>query len=127
MTKITRGYVEIFDAGDWRSVLRIDDIVGQVPEITSILFGIDDHRLKKPIAPKACNRGLPDNASDETRMAFERDRSLAHFDTYITPVEIAEVFEVKEVKKGWPLVFGFMGLLTEMYGEGSVRLIVWFI
>jgi len=126
--KIVRGFVEVLDeALIWHPTLRIGALVGQAPDVTSILFGVDDHYLKKPAKPIANNRGLPDDLSEEVEEAHKADGKSAHFETYITPTEIAQVFEIKELKKGWPIVFAFMGVLDELYGEGKVRLVVWFI
>lgn len=126
--KVCHGYVEILDdAGYWHSVLRINALVGQVPEVTSLLFGVDDHYLKKPVRPIAASRGMPRDPAESTIDAWERDKEWAHFETWIRPDEIAGVFEVKKLKKGWPTVFAFMGVLSEMYGDAGVRLVVWFI
>jgi hypothetical protein len=127
IVKITHGFVEILDdAGYWHSVLRVNALVGQVAEVTSLLFGVDDQYLKKPAEPIACARGFPEDASDEATEAHEKDKQWAHFESWIRPDEIARVFEVKQLKKGWPTVFAFMGVLSELYGDSSVRLIVWF-
>lgn len=126
--KIVRGYVEILDdALYWHSTLRINALVGQVPDITSILFGVDDHRVRKPVKPIASNRGFPEDASDETKAAYQADNETTHFATYIKLSEIAKVFEIKKLKKGWPVVFAFMGVLADLYGDNSVRLVCWFI
>lgn len=126
--KIVRGYIEILDdASYWHSTLRVNALVGQIPDVTSLLFGVDDQYLKKPVKPIASNRGLPEDVSDEVKDAFEADKQWAHFATYIKPYEIAEVFKIEELKKGWPVVFAFMGVLAELYGESNVRLVVWFI
>jgi hypothetical protein len=126
--KIVRGFVEVLDeALYWHSTLRVNALVGQAPDITSILFGVDDHWVKKPVKPIASNRGFPEDASMETKAAYQADQPDAHFATYIKPAEIAEVFEIKELKKGWPIVFAFMGVLAELYGDNSVRLVCWFI
>jgi hypothetical protein len=126
--KIVRGYVEVLDeALQWHSTLRVNALVGQSPDVTSVLFGVDDHYVKKPFKPLACNRGIPHDVSDETRAAYEADGQAAHFETWIKPKEVARIFKIKKLKKGWPVVFAFMGVLTELYGEDSVRLVVWFL
>jgi hypothetical protein len=128
LVKLVHGWVEIRDdAGSWHSVLRINPLVSQTPEITSTLFGVDDHYVKKPIRPIANNRGFPNDVSDETRETHEAEKQWSHSETYIKPDEIAQVFEVKQLRKGWPLIFAFMGVLSEVYGDANVRLVVWFI
>ena len=126
--KIAHGYVEYLDdASQWHSTLRINSLVGQAPDVTSTLFGVDDHYVKKPHKPIAASRGMPSDSSEEAIEAWNREREWLHFETWITPDEVAKVFEIKELKKGWSVVFAFMGVLAELYGESNVRLVVWFL
>lgn len=111
----------------WHSVLRINSLIDQNPDITSPLWGVDDHRVRKPVKPIANNRGFPEDASDETKAAYQADSETAHFATYIKPTEVVKVFGIIKIKKGWSVVFAFMGVLAELYGNDSVRLVCWFI
>jgi hypothetical protein len=104
--------------------MRITALVPQAPDVTAVLFDVDNLEGVKPIAS---NRGIPHDISDETTMDYEKSKEWAHFDTWIRPSEVAKVFQVKKITKGWSVVFSLMGVLGEIYSDHNCRLVVWFI
>ncbi len=123
--KICKGWIEIREADNyWHSVMRITALIPQAPDVTAVLFDVDNLKAVKPIAS---NRGMPHDISDEVAFDYDKDKEWAHFDTWIRPSEIAQVFKVKEIVKGWSVVFSLMGVLGEIYQDHNVRLICWFI
>jgi len=49
----THGVVELLQSDlSWSGVLVIDDLVGVVPEVTSVLFDVDNRKAKVPIAAR---------------------------------------------------------------------------
>jgi hypothetical protein len=117
----THGVVELLQSDlSWSGVLVIDDLVGVVPEVTSVLFDVDNRKAKVPIAAR---RGMPPDKSDLTTMLSDIDYFS---ETWITPEEVLEAFTVQRMKAGWAMVFGFMNTMAELYGKEKVRLVVWF-
>lgn len=104
--------------------MRITPLIPQSPDVTGVLFDVDNLKALKPIAS---GRGVPPDISDEVAMDYDKSAEWAHSATWIKPSEIAEVFQVKEIVKGWSVVFSLMGVLAEIYGDHNVRLIVWFV
>ncbi len=121
MPQITHGVVELLKPDlSWEGVIVIDGLVGVVPEVTAVLFDVDNLKAKNPVADR---RGMPSDKSDLTTLLSDIDYFS---ETWITPEEILEVFTVKRMKKGWAVVFGFMNTLAELYGKDKIRLVVWF-
>jgi hypothetical protein len=123
--KICKGWIEIREADNyWHSVMRITALIPQAPDVTAVLFDVDNLKAVKPIAS---NRGMPHDISDEVAFDYDKDKEWAHFDTWVRPSEVAKVFTVKKIIKGWSVVFSLMGVLAEIYDDVNVRLICWFI
>lgn len=124
MPKLTHGVIEIMPDTSlwWYGIVSIEPLVGQVPEVTGVLFDVDNHKGKRPIAAE---RGLPeDDPSALTKILMELNPDWFSC-TWITPEEIRKAFRVKVMKKGWATVFTLMNELEEQYGERKVRLICW--
>jgi len=121
LPQIAHGVIELLQSDlSWDGVVVIDSLVGNVPEVTSILFDVDNLKAKRPIAAR---RGLPADKSDLTQSLTDVD---FFSETWITPEEVKEVFTVQRLREGWAMVFGFMNTLAEIYGKEKVRLVVWF-
>lgn len=115
--------MEVLKDGWWTGVVKIDGLTIVAPEVTSLLFDIDNLKAVKPIAAR---KGLPKTLSFEAEHAIEEDKD-SFGETWLTPNELNKAFEVKEVKEGWSLIFYMMDTLVAIYGEDRVRLVVWFV
>lgn len=90
-------------------------------------------------------RGLPDDASFETKDAFEKAGGDFHTPTWLTPAEFTEAMERVEgprradpesekywgksgeyLGKDWRVLKRLLPILAEVYGPDNVRLIVAF-
>ena len=125
MPKSTHGVIEIRKnpSGWWDGVVNIEAMVDQVPDVTGVLFDVDNLKGLKPIASR---RGIPTDCSFMTEI-LERELSATDFNmTWIRPDEIHHIFKVKNPTKGWATIFSLMDMMEEQYGEGNVRLVAWF-
>lgn len=121
MVKITHGIVEVLDKDmEWKGIIVIDDIVSPTPIVTGLLFDVDNLDAKEPLAAR---RGLPVDRSNLTNYLYY---NTSFSETWITPSEVKKAFQVKKVKEGWSLVFYLMDVLEKQWGDGKVRLVVWF-
>lgn len=122
MPHLTHGVIEILKEDlSWRGVVVIDDLVGISPEITSILFDVDNLKAKKP---RAARRGMPQDRSELVDKMWPVQDCFS--ETWISPEEIWTTFRVKRLMSGWALVFGIINTFAEIYGTNKVRLVVWF-
>lgn len=125
MPKLCAGIIEVRAPSLWwNGVVSIGPLVeAVVPEVTGILFDVDNLKAVRPIASR---RGIPDDKSFLTESLLKDFGILYYNATWITPQEVKQVFSVETVKKGWSTVFHLMELLETQFGEGNVRLVCWF-
>lgn len=122
MPKHCDGWIEIHTNDMWwNGVIRLDKLTPIAPEVTSILFDVDNLEAAVPVAAR---RGLPRDKSLEVEQSF--DQIAAYAETWIMPEEIRKVFKVEKVKEGWATIFAMIDILTKVYGKSNVRLVVWF-
>jgi len=122
MPKYVQGWIEV-QSNDmwWNGVIKIDKLTLVAPEVTSILFDVDN---LEALVPVAARRGLPRDMSLEVEESFNQAAAFA--ETWITPEEIRNIFKIEKVKEGYALIFHIINDLVKVYGKNKVRLVVWF-
>jgi hypothetical protein len=122
MPKYVQGWIEV-QSNDmwWNGVIKIDKLTLVAPEVTSILFDVDN---LEALVPVAARRGLPRDKSLEVEESFNQAAAFA--ETWITPEEIRNIFKIEKVKEGYALIFHIINDLVKVYGKNKVRLVVWF-
>jgi len=122
MPKYVQGWIEV-QSNDmwWNGVIKIDKLTLVAPEVTSILFDVDN---LEALVPVAARRGLPRDKSLEVEESFNQAAAFA--ETWITPEEIRNIFKIEKVKEGYAPIFHIINDLVKVYGKNKVRLVVWF-
>jgi len=123
------GVMEVDYFGDqtyWSGVVNLG-VLDRYYGMFANLAGVRDYGEADPIAP---DRGMPDNPSHMTKVAYEEWAEDAHSLTYLTVDEFfkADLLGIEDNKwmKGWKAVYEMAKALSEIYGNENVRLIIWF-
>ncbi len=109
----------------WFGVVDIGVLAEQSYRIYGELFGV---RAKEGVIPIAANRGLPSDASDNTRQDLVGSDLRGH--TWIGWDELrrfsGQALLSEQEDWGWRFVIGAMMALQKEYGTENVRIVVAF-
>ena len=127
------GWVEVWDAlaHAWLAAIKVDSLVGRMPEIRAEVFGVQAASDSPPAL--AAGRGMPADASAEAQEigAVEAAGILGQSwalwsELATTPWGQGQYRTGEPLGADWRMLFDLMKRLAESYGADRVRLVVWF-